>query len=316
MPKVEKLRKLASVYVLSDEAVNHKNDDFIPPSMYADPINKRYPMNTKEACEVSMAEFMYDNRGNTAIPADTRHALDKAASVYGIDWPNKRETAMVKLSAMTSTGDMLVLDFPDNAAGASKAMSAIMDIRNKSEYVPCMELAKGVVKQAFKHDCDIPDEVMRLAGYCAGDKEAVLNAISKRANKVGNSDIDNRMHDYMEEVMNTPGDIIPPEDLTKIAEVLDAYDGLNESRGYNTYNTAPEQEIFTKSAFDLVTALEDELHIPSVDAIVSKSDLIKNASIAISALSDMGIACSEDNLIDTVTKLNHKQATYLFGELE
>ena len=178
-----------------------------------------------------------------------------------------------------------------------------------------MELAQGVLDYAFQHNCEIPDGIMKLAGYCIGTKDATISAINKRANRVGNSIIDECLNTMMTNIHNTPGDTLPREELIKIASVLDAYDNLRDDRGYGTYNTPPEQEIFNKSAFELVTELEDELEIPSVGAVISNKDLHKHASEVIDILSDMGVKASKENLSAVVSGLNSKQASYLFGEL-
>ena len=308
---MSKLDKIASAYHLSNDAINYHEEDYIAPSMYADPINKRYPIHTKEACELSMAEYMYDNINDE----DIHVRLVKSATAHGIVWPTpKAKPALTKVSAMDN-GDILEVEFANTPEGISKAMDAVLEFRKTASYIPCMELAKGVVKEAFKHDCDIPDAIMQLAGYCAGTKEAALNAISKRAYSNKNSEVSDKMQQLMNQVLETPGDIIPHDDLTKIAEVLDAYDGLREDRGYTTYNIPPEQELFNKTAFDLVTDLEDEMEIPSVGAVVSKKDITKNASVIMPILNEMGITCEEKDLPDTVAKLNEKQANYLFGDL-
>ena len=310
---MSKIEKIASQYVLSDSAIQYNEEEYIAPSMYADPVNKKYPIHTKAACELSMAEYMYDGRDN----ADVKCALEKAASVHGILWPyEKAAPKMTKVSARDENGDILEVEFYNTPESIQKAMDSVLEFRKTAAYIPCMELAHGVIKEAFKHDCEIPDAIMKLAGYYAGTKDAVLNAISKRANRVGNSENDKRMTELMDSILETPGDIIPHDDLTKIAEVLDAYDGLREDRGYTTYNLPPEQEIFNKSAFDLATMLEDEMLIPSVGTVVSRADLTKNASTIIPVLANMGIECTEDNVCDVVSKLNEKQANYLFGDLD
>lgn len=312
---MSKLEKIASMYNLSHNIEDYRDDSFIAPELFADNINKKYPMHTKNACELSMAEYMYDNGNEMDKSSYAFKRLDKAASNYGIAWPVCEAPLMCKVSAAEDDGEILEVNFPNTAEGATRAMAAVLEFRKTAHYTPCRELARGVVKIAFEHDCDIPDDIMKLAGYAAGSKEAALEAIAKRANRVGGSAVDSRMNELMDSVLGTPGDIIPPDDLTKIAEVLDAFDGLREDRGYTTYNTPPEQELFNKSAFDLVSRLEDEVLIPSVNTVVSKNDLTKNASIIMPILSDMGIKCDESKVVETVAGLNERQANYLFGEL-
>lgn len=313
---MKKMEKIASIYNLSDEAKNLQ-EEFLASELYADNLNRKYPFHTKEACERSLAEYMYDN--NDIVDKTERIAdrLDKVASLYGISWPepSNKET-MVKVSSVCpDTGDILEVEFYNNVDGVVKAANAVLEFRKTASYIPCMELARGVLGYAFQHDCEIPDGIMKLAGYCLGSKEATINAINKRANRGVSSDISLKMQDMMENIYNTPGDTIPHDELIKIASVLDAFDGLREDRGYSTYNLPPEQEIFDKSAFDLVTELEDELLIPSVGAVISNKDLHKNASEVISVLDDMGIQATKETLSDVVSNLNSKQANYLFGEI-
>lgn len=311
------MEKIAAAYVISDEAKNHQTTELLSNDLYADNLNRMYPFHTKEACEKSMAEYMYDH-----VSRDVNDyivdRLNKAASLYGLEWPSPTpKESMVKVSSRCpDTGEILEVEFYNTPEGVRKASEAVLEFRKTASYAPCMELAQGVVSYAFNHNCDIPDEIMKLAGYGVGTKDAVFSAINKRANRVGNSILDDCLNNMMDNICSMPGDTIPHDELIKIASVLDAYDNLRDDRGYGTYNTPPEQEVFCKSAFDLVTELEDELEIPSVGAVISNSDLHKHASVVIPILEDMGISASEENLSSVVSKLNSKQASYLFGELE
>lgn len=311
------MEKIASKYVISDEAKNFQNNELLANDLYADNFNRLYPFHTKEACERSMAEYMYDH-GEPDKSDRVAERLDKAASLYGIEWPKAvQEQAMVKISATCAdTGDILEVEFHNTPEGVVQASNAVLEFRKKAAYQPCMELAQGVLDYAFQHNCDIPDGIMKLAGYCLGTKDAVISAINKRANRIGNSIIDECLNTMMTNIHNISGDTVPQEELVKIASVLDAYDNLRDDRGYTTYNIPPEQEIFNKSAFDLVTELEDELEIPSVGAVISNADLHKHASEVIEILSDMGVQASKEDLSKVVSGLNSKQASYLFGELE
>ena len=314
---MRKMEKIASMYAISDEAKNLQTGELLANDLYADNFNRLYPFHTKEACERSMAEYMYDH-GSIDKTDRVAERLTKAASLYGMDWPKAIPTQqMVKISAKCpDTGDILEVEFYNTPDGVAKASEAVLEFRKKASYQPCMELAQGVVNYAFQHKCDIPDGIMKLAGYYLGSKDAVLSAINKRANRVGNSIIDECMKTMMTNIHNTPGDTLPREELIKVASVLDAYDNMRDDRGYGTYNTPPEQEIFNKSAFDLVTELEDELEIPSVGAVISNADLHKHANEVFPILADMGIKATKENLSTVVSGLNSKQASYLFGELE
>jgi hypothetical protein len=312
------MEKIASAYAISNEAKNSSTNELLSNELYADDFNRLYPFHTKEACERSMAEYLYDN-GDVKHGDRVADRLSKAASLYSLEWPKKKanSSTMVKVSSRCpDTGEILEVEFYNTPEGVKHASEAVLEFRKKASYAPCMELAQGVVKHAFEHNCDIPDGIMKLAGYCLGTKEAVLSAINKRANRVGNSIFDKCLNTMMDNIHNTPGDIVPQEELVKIASVLDAFDGLRDDRGYTTYNIPPEQEIFDKSAFELVTELEDEVYIPSVDAVVSNRDLHKNASEIIQVMEDMGLSADKSNLTEVVTGLNSKQASYLFGELE
>ena len=314
---MRKMEKLASIYNLSEGAQNVQQE-FLSNELYADNFNRKYPFHTKEACERSLAEYMYDNDNTVDTQERVASRLDKAASTYGISWPTPNiQSNLIKLSShCPSTGDILEIEFTNTPEGIAKAATAVMEFRKTAAYQPCMELAQGVLGYAFQHDCEIPDGIMKLAGYCVGTKEATLNAINKRANRGVSSDITVKLQDMMENIYSIPGDTIPHDELIKVAAVLDAFDDLRDDRGYTTYNIPPEQEIFDKTAFDLVTDLEDELTIPSVGAVISNRDLHKNASEVITILGDMGINANEDNLSVVVSGLNSKQAKYLFGELE
>lgn len=314
---MRKMEKLASIYNLSEGAQNVQQE-FLSNELYADNFNRKYPFHTKEACERSLAEYMYDNDNNVDTQERVASRLDKAASTYGLSWPTTNtESNLIKVSSRcASTGDILEVEFTNTPEGVSKAAHAVLEFRKTAAYQPCMELAQGVLEYAFQHDCEIPDGIMKLAGYCVGTKEATLNAINKRANRGVSSDITVKLQDMMENIYSIPGDTIPHDELIKVASVLDAFDDLRDDRGYTTYNLPPEQEIFDKTAFDLVIDLEDELEIPSVGAVISNTDLHKNASEVITILGDMGINANEDNLSVVVSGLNSKQANYLFGELE
>lgn len=311
------IEKIASMYAISDEAKNSQTSELLANELYADNFNRMYPFHTKEACERSMAEYLYDNNGVKG-EGHIVDRLNKAASLYGIEWPNTiPQESMVKVSSCCpDTGEILEVEFYNNPEGVKKAAEAVLEFRKKAAYTPCMELAQGVLNYAFQHNCDIPDGIMKLAGYGVGDKNTVCKAISKRASRVGNSILDKCLNTMMDNISSTPGDTIPHDELIKVASVLDAFDNLRDDRGYTTYNMPPEQEIFTKSAFDLVTELEDELYIPSIDAVVSNADIQKNASEIIQILDDMGVTTDKDNLSQVVAGLNTKQASYLFGELE
>lgn len=314
---MRKMEKIASMYNLSDEAKNQE-EGLLSNDLYADNFNRKYPFHTKEACERSLAEYMYDNGDNVDKTEHVADRLDKAASLYGLSWPEVPYVeGLIKVSATCpDSGDILEVEFTNTPAGVVGAANAVLEFRKTAAYQPCMELAQGVLGYAFQHDCEIPDGIMKLAGYCLGSKDATLKAISKRASTIRKSELSNKLYQMAENILNTPGDTVPSEELVKIAAVLDAYDDLREDRGYTTYNIPPEQEIFDKTAFDLVADLEDELDIPSVGAVISNKDLHKNASIVIPILEDMGITVDKDTLSSVVSSLNSKQANYLFGELE
>lgn len=309
---MSKLEKIASKYTLSDDAISYVHSETIAPSLYADSIRLKYPVHTKVACEVSMAEFLYDGCTDELV----KSRLDKFASIHGVMWPQEIPgNSMIKVGTVLEDGDRFEVEFPDTAKGVEAAIESVLDFRKTAAYEPSVELAKGVLKEAFKHNCEVPDEFMRLAGYGLGTKEAALSAISKRASYAVGSDAKKALEQLEDDIMSMDGDIIAHDDLAKIAKVLDAFDGLREDRGYTTYNTPPEQELFNKLASDIENDFEDRLYIPSVGTVVSKSDLTKHASQIMPILDDMGIDCTEDNMLSTVAKLNEKQANALFGEL-
>ena len=314
---MHKIDKVASVYVMSDDAKHYDSYDYVANDCHADNITRKYPFHTKEACERSMAEYMYDHKGAHNPDCWIAERLEKAASNYGLKWPELVDTNrnMVKVSARDGV-DMLEVEFKNTPEGIMQAANTVLEFRKHASYMPCKELAEGVIQYSAQCGCDVPEELVKLAGYAAGTKENAMNVIGKRAHKAGTSEFGTKLQEMAEHIQNTPGDIIPHDDLAKIAAVLDAFDGLREDRGYTTYNTPPEQELFNKSAYDLVTDLKDELYIKSVDTVVSKRDLEKHASMIIPILNDMGIDCAENDVPEVVSTLSEKQANYLFGALE
>lgn len=314
---MHKIDKIASVYVMSDEAKHYDSYDYIANDCHADNINRKYPLHSKEACERSMAEYLYDHKGSIGEHCWVAARLEKAAKNYGLSWPSLVDDTrnMVKISAMDGS-DILELEFQSTPEGIMQAANTVLEFRKTASYMPCKELAEGVLLKSAEVGCDVPEDLVKLAGYAAGTKENALNVIGKRAHKVGTSEFGAKLQEMAEHIQSTPGDIIPHDDLAKIAAVLDAFDGLREDRGYSTYNTPPEQELFNKSAFDLACDLEDEVCIKSLDTVVSKKDLEKSAGIVIPILNDMGIECSESDIVSVVASLNEKQANYLFGALE
>lgn len=313
---MHKIDKVASVYAISDDAKHYDSYDYIANDCHADNINRKYPLHSKEACERSMAEYLYDHKGSVGEHCWVADRLEKAAKNYGLTWPSLVDDTrnMVKVSARDGQ-DILEVEFQNTPEGIMQAANTVLEFRKTASYMPCKELAEGVLLKSAEVGCDVPEDLVKLAGYAAGTKENAINVIGKRAHKVGTSEFGVKLQEMAEHIQNTPGEIIPHDDLTKIAAVLDAFDGLREDRGYSTYNTPPEQELFNKSAFDLAADLGDEVCIKSVDTVVSKRDLEKHASIIVSILDDMGISCSESDVVSTVQTLSEKQANYLFGAL-
>ena len=317
----QKLEKVASVCGVSKENLESmtKETRHLPPALFGDSLERRYPLNNKQACLASMAEFVYDYMGSEE-PAGIKAKIQKAASYYGLQWPQ----ASIKDTSdhfSASDGDLTCnISVHPTKESLNKAASDLYNGRKNMSHGICRDVARYLVKYACKHDIDMDEDnsvmLMRLAGYGVADKPVVMAAITKRAYFNPVSDTAKRMAAYADQMQKTLPDVVGHEELDKIAEVLDAFDSCGAHKeSYGTYWKCPEEELFAKTANEVIEDLQDWVRIPSVQADVSKSDLKKEASRVLDLLDVLGIVADESNMIDKVANLNKEQANFLFSEL-
>lgn len=317
----QKLQKIASACGIPAEDLQDlaKENKHLPPDLFGDPINKKYPLNNKKACLASMAEFSFDSDGSP-VSGYVKDRISKAASHYGLEWPILQKKYNTDKFSVTESGSVWSINVSPTSKSIEKAAGDLFSSRSQMSHCTCRDIARYLVKYAAKNDLDLEEScgirLMKLAGYGIAEKADVLDAVSKRASLNTNNEVSKKMTEYTDSLIRNLPDVVDSETLDKIAEVLDAYDSYGQHKdSYGLYLECPEEALFSKTAKDAAGILSEIVYIESVDADVSREDLVKNASMIVPILASFGIDADETTVVEKVANLNKDQANTLFSLL-
>lgn len=322
--------KIASVFEVPQEVAEKAaavDLSKLPNSFFADDINRRYPVFSKEAALASLAEYDMDK---DSLPEYLKEIVSgrllKAIDTYGITrFLNKKASTDFTVTVATEDGNMS-LNSTDSAEGLSKlATELLFEVRPKASYGICKQAALQIIKHCDDCGYDLPEDtetrLHKLAGLALGSKEIACEELLKRAYGFGSLAEDKELlktaHKQLEGIDRAAAESAVVCD--NVISMLDAYDEKTGRRSKYASVGTPEDIIYTETLSSLSKIASDVLTIPSIDAMVSKESLIKHAADIQQFLSSIGVPCEgledPEKLFTKVASLPEHTASQLLQEL-
>lgn len=301
---------------------------------FADQYNCKYPIHTKEAAYNSFKEYC-DDKG--AIPDVLKGEIEanftKAASFHEIE--------LVEPVIKEASREMHTLAEDGASEGVSMpVIASVEEIEQGRDYLiekrasmSCKSLREGAkyvlwAASNSKTDLNTPEmrKIASIAGVGVGDKEEILEQFDKRATLIelpveyqtGFWQFSRDLHAISDE------DFYKEATLTKICDTMDEIDrmyGLNEHYGQRMGDSvlmAPEQVCFGQNIDDLTKEAADMLHVPSIDAVLSKKAVLERKN-AINGFFNEYFGVSEaendEKLLEKVASLDENTANALLNAL-
>jgi len=148
----------------------------LPDELYADPMRRQYPIDSRANVWLSAAYLGTDDTKTAAELGYIRENLERAAGVFGLEeLPQAPTVEAEKVAAAPEIEHCYVLPATDthqakplypvfDKRSADLAVTRFRENCNKYAHALRYPLAQGVVKLAEKHGATIPDEVRIEAG--------------------------------------------------------------------------------------------------------------------------------------------------------
>jgi hypothetical protein len=234
---------------------SESDQDFSDVTMdwFADPVNKRYPMNNKSNTWLSREYFRKERGGLAKQAAESiEKRLDKAAVFWGLEkaaYKNiEAPQGMIHFVDVKHEGHTR-MSFPlKSAFQAKEACNYLKKNASKLTYDMRRTMAKGLYSapEDFKTDLTPADEMFieKTAGYGVSIPSKVNHAIGIRVTALGNSH-----PEYREKLVKLAHELkgtdLTPAMLDKAASMLDLVDRATElHKSYGTGMTTPEEDLF------------------------------------------------------------------------
>jgi len=319
--------KVASNYAVPDsvwQSVESVDTSKLSSDMFADPVNREFPMFSKEATLLSLADYATkESEMDTLTKSAVSENLLKAVEYYGIKEPlAKKASGPEKLTTKVSDPEYtMTIQYSATPEGVNKAASRLVyTLRTEYPYAICKTAALDIVKQANEHsisvDKDIEGPLFKLAGLAVASKESVCDALRKRAySDNGEAYEESSVYKqlYKKASAMPDGEVTDTQFIHKVATVLDEHDNITgRKHWYRRGATAPEDELYDMTIQKAASILEDTLTIPSVGVQLSKRSMLEDHDGIVKFLSSYGCApvtTEENEFFRKIASLNRAVAT-------
>jgi prophage DNA circulation protein len=299
-------------YAANQEVLDYDPDetDSLHSEMFADTINRKYPVHKRAAVHTSIIEFM--DSGDTR-----KYVLDrliKAAGVHNMQPLQKlADVKTINFKITSDAGQAIYSAYINSPASLQKVAASL--VACKYPYHVRKRAAMDLLNVAEKLNLDISEDIHskleKTAGLGAATLEHVRTVVNKRAASMSSwsmrevSDMVKASADNIHEVDG----YVSESDMHKLASVLDAADHY-----FKTSYDNVEQELYQHTMSDIYKVACDMLPM-SNGAILSKRAVIENKqrleplfkAAGIEAADDTSvistIAAADKHLADAIEKL-------------
>lgn len=261
---------------LTKEAAAGLSDD-----LFADDAKRVFPINSKADIWLSAAYFKEAAADYKCAMAEyIKDRIKSAAAVFGIaeDVEEVFNSAQVKVASAK--------DDPDNycwvdekgkysypvfdKVGAEKAISYFEEHRLGYPLDTRIKLARNILKKACDYDVEPTETLMKEAGFAVPNRAKLMEEILERAKMTDDPEAAMKFAAINEAIANSSNEEFM-ENLDKIAEVIDALDGVNGMRHqYNVKILSPQESIYSMSVKEASDILDDSIALNKYTFKLSK----------------------------------------------
>ena len=258
-----RLYKLSTLVELPDfvkkaGAEQTKSTEQLPRYAFADPLSRTFPIHTKAAAALSYAYFM-DQRNEMRKEAASRidANFEHAAEMWGLrtEFKNIKEGLAKQASTPEVDTSKYALEvgglkyFPINTTKeVLKSAAELIEHRRNFTYEMRKEAAENIMKAGIARGlatAHIPEPIHKMAGYGMCSKRAAIKEIGRRVLSADPryKPVCEPLKKMAEHLYNSK--YVGPEDLYKVATVLDAFDRETyNTRNYGESVPFPEDMLF------------------------------------------------------------------------
>ena len=257
----------------AEDVFLQENVDKLPDRLFADPVNRRYPISSKADTWLSAAYFAKtaeDDGYNPMLKDVIRDTIKGAACIYGIE--DDVKSIMDKIEnppqEKSAADDDMNYGYPDghmypmfDAAGVKLAGEYFEENRNNYPIDMRRTIARNIMRKAAELTVDIPDVVRREA--CVGMPRVDFMSIQivDRAGRAPNEKLASAMMELNKGLLAaTMSDLVPV--LEKTAEAIAQFDeitGLDQQYGRTVL--APADFMFDVSTKEAEAYVEDAVQL-------------------------------------------------------
>jgi len=240
-------------YLIKNASVNTEENEKRADCAFAWPAQRLFPIDSPEQASLSRL-YMEEQQ----VPSHVKEACDKALGIYGIEMPiQEREKVAHEIDLeeyllpeqkrfRVRTGDDVKL-----------AADALLRNRRQMDVPTRAKVAMRLVDRALHHRTQVPDRILKMAGYTMSEMDPLAAWLEARAERTENEGIKTAYLKLAASVRNEPKKINGTrDDLVKFADVLSELDtaaGLDKL--YDRKLLDPLETVFntTKTAEDMLS---------------------------------------------------------------
>lgn len=290
----------------------------LPASAFADPVNRHYPMNSKEATVLSYA---YALDGGADEP--TMSQLKKAGDLWGVQLEFEELEQHVKQASEPTESVKFACDaeidgeqvqlFPWHDQETLKAASnRFMAHRSRFPLKVRRQVAAHVVKHALDLDPMVADYAEKVCGGSTLCPTKLASAIMTRRSYLGREKTKLAAEGVFDQLSEAVDLVLtrPAEEQLKLAcEVLEAFDNdTGLARRYGKSLTLPEEAIYGESMSKTASEEDGQVKLMNGRTInASDVDWLKVAEYD----SDLAEMAAEDGYEETLAALPRPDADLL-----
>jgi hypothetical protein len=253
---------------------------FLPSTAFASPLQRLYPIHTKEDTWLSAAYF----EKSASKDPQTQKALEDACEFWNIEMPTfpeeKEASGDIEIEYKLGEG-------PSQSVFVSndkQLMKVAEDVLNSSDRYP-WDTRRDVARQVLKAAPTInatfkaPMKTMleKVSGYGVGDLDSAVRAVTYREARIRDS------HPELGEKLlvlkglvkeGSKDGLLSPSLTEKVARSLDLIDRLSDLHGNYSGEVQPPENLFRITPSEMETFNNQSIKLAS-DVYVSRGDLDK-----------------------------------------
>ena len=291
--------KYASIipqYVLDSELQTKEAADALPDELFADPGNRRFPLDSQASTWLSAAYFAKNAEAVGRLACAVESEIKSAAVIWGIDkdvaaiMDAVRSPETVKCAAdddsnygwVSGDGPGKVRKYPMfDAAGVVKAAAYFSDNRGHYPLAMRRTIAQAIMAKAAEHGVAVADCVRREAGMGMPRRDTLMAELLERAQLCKDAETAAALANINEFVATAPMDELAQE-LDKIAEIMEMADAADgRDRGYGKRLLSPADVIY-----DVDPKLAEAVLADSVELARNVFSLSKLAELPLTVYED------------------------------